>query len=292
MHGVLLVDKPPGVGSAQVVRAIKRVVRPYRVGHLGTLDPFATGLLPILIGEATKLAPFLESSHKQYEGIIALGAETDSCDRTGQVVATAPVPRLDRAGVAAVAKQFIGEIRQVPPIFSALKRAGVPLYKLARRGEPVEPPPPRVVRIEALELDLVDFNHLRVSLICSPGTYVRTLARDIGLALGTMAHLVQLRRLATAGFVVVHAHRLEELMEAPEQLSQHVIPMAEALSKMARVEVDEESERRLRHGDASALIPSIGAREGLFMAVRGSELIAIAQCSGADGLRLLRVFVR
>jgi tRNA pseudouridine55 synthase len=291
MDGVLLVDKPAKMGSAEVVRAIKRLVKPRRVGHLGTLDPFATGLLPILIGEATKLAPFLEPGRKQYEGIIALGAETDSYDATGQVVARAPVPPLEPAAVVAVARRFVGEISQVPPIFSALKRAGVPLYKLARRGDQVEPPPPRIVRIEALELDLVDSEHLRLGLTCSPGTYVRTLARDIGRALGTMAYLAQLRRSATAGFVIAQAHGLQELMDEPEHLARHVIPMAEALTGMVRVEVDEWSERRLRHGDASALMPSIGGREGLFMAVRGSGLIAIAQCSGGDGLRLLRVFV-
>lgn len=291
MHGVLLIDKPPGTGSAEVVRSIKRLVKPRRAGHLGTLDPFATGLLPILIGEATKLAPFLERGDKQYEGIIALGAETDSYDRTGQIVATAPVPQLGRADIIAVARQFTGEVSQVPPVFSALKRDGVPLYKLARRGEPVEPPAPRTVRIQSLELELVDHEHLRCLLTCSPGTYVRTLARDLGRALGTMAYLAQLRRLTTAGFTVAQACKLEEVMEAPENLARRLIPMVEALEWMARVAVDELGERRLRHGDTSALIPLVGHLEGLFMVVRGPELIAIAQRSGQDGLRLLRVFV-
>lgn len=292
MHGVLLIDKPSGTGSAEVVRSIKRLVKPRRVGHLGTLDPFATGLLPILIGEATKLAPFLERGDKQYEGIIALGAETDSYDRTGQIVASAQVPQLARADIVAVARQFTGEISQVPPIFSALKREGVPLYKLARRGEPVEPPAPRTVRIQSLELELADPEHLRFILSCSPGTYVRTLARDIGRGLGTMAYLAQLRRLTTAGFAVAQACTLEEVTQAPENLARRLIPMVEALEWMARVEVDELGERRLRHGDISALMPLAGhLDEGIFMVVRGPELIAIAQRSGQDGLRLLRVFV-
>src|SRR5690348_3972653 len=140
MDGILLIDKPGGITSAEVVRRIKARVRPSRVGHLGTLDPFATGLLPILVGEGTKLAPFLQDGEKQYEGTIALGVETDTLDPTGLAVRTADVPAITPAMLAETAARFTGRIVQQPPIFSAIKRGGVPLYKLARRGDEVEPP--------------------------------------------------------------------------------------------------------------------------------------------------------
>ena len=185
MDAVLIVDKPAGITSAEVVRQIKARVRPARVGHLGTLDPFATGLLPILIGEATKLAPFLQDGEKEYEGVIRLGIETDTLDRTGTETQTAEVPALSAEKLAEAAARFTGKIVQQPPIFSAIKRDGVPLYKLARRGGEVEPPPPREVEISRLHLDAIDATSIHFVATCSTGTYMRSLARDIGVALGT-----------------------------------------------------------------------------------------------------------
>ena len=166
MDAVLLVDKPAGITSAEVVRQIKARVRPARVGHLGTLDPFATGLLPILIGEATKLAPFLQDGEKEYEGIIRLGVGTDTLDRTGAETETAEVPPLTSAMLAEVAARFTGKIVQQPPIFSAIKRDGVPLYRLARRGVEVEPPPPREVEISRLVLDAIDATSIHFVAAC------------------------------------------------------------------------------------------------------------------------------
>ena len=183
--------------SAEVVRQVKHRVKPARVGHLGTLDPFATGVLPILVGEGTKLAPFLHEGEKHYEGLIALGTETDTLDRTGEVVRTAPVPEIGLEQLAAIAARFTGTVTQTPPIFSAIKRGGVPLYKLARRGDDVAPPPPRDVQIERLELAAEGPGAIRFSLVCSPGTYIRSLARDIGIALESAAHLSALRRTRT-----------------------------------------------------------------------------------------------
>src|SRR5258707_15608587 len=152
MHGVIVIDNPSGPTSAEVVRLVKaRLGRHSRVGHLGTLDPFATGVLPILVGEGTKLAPFLHDGDKYYEGLIALGAETDTLDRTGEVIRTAAVPSFDAARLADIAAQFTGTVTQIPPVFSAIKRDGVPLYKLARRGDDVAPPPPREVEIAHFE---------------------------------------------------------------------------------------------------------------------------------------------
>src|SRR6266851_4323949 len=153
MDGVIIIDKPAGPTSAEVVRLVKaRLGRKVRVGHLGTLDPFATGVLPILVGEGTKLAPFLQETEKEYAGLIVLGSETDTLDSTGEVSRVAPVPSFDTPQLAAIANRFTGTVEQVPPIFSAIKRRGVPLYRLARGGARVEPPAPRKVDIERLEL--------------------------------------------------------------------------------------------------------------------------------------------
>ena len=152
MNAILLVDKPAGISSAEVVRRVKSRVKPARVGHLGTLDPFATGLLPIMIGEATKLAPFIDGGDKEYAGVIRLGVETDTLDRDGAEVRRAEVPTISAEQLAQVTAQFTGSIEQVPPVYSAIKRAGVPLYRLARRGEEVAPPEKRTVEIKRLDL--------------------------------------------------------------------------------------------------------------------------------------------
>src|SRR6266851_5510328 len=169
MDGVIIIDKPAGPTSAEVVRLVKaRLGRKVRVGHLGTLDPFATGVLPILVGEGTKLAPFLQETEKEYAGVIAIGAETDTLDPTGVIVRTAVIPALDAARLNAITACFIGTIQQTPPVFSAIKRAGVPLYKLARRGDAVEPPTRRTVEIKRLELTVEGTDRLRFTVACSP----------------------------------------------------------------------------------------------------------------------------
>ena len=245
MDGVLIVDKPAGITSAEVVRQIKARVRPARVGHLGTLDPFATGLLPILIGEATKLAPFLQDGEKEYEGVIRLGVETDTLDRTGAEIQTAEVPPLTSGMLAEAAARFTGRIVQQPPIFSAIKRDGVPLYRLARRGVEVEPPPPREVEISRLRLDAMDATSIHFVAACSTGTYMRSLARDIGVALGTVAHLAELRRLRNGSFALASrrghwrrcSRRSPRQGPAAERVGQSqvgLIGMREALATMPR----------------------------------------------------------
>jgi tRNA pseudouridine55 synthase len=203
MNGLVLIDKPEGLTSAEVVRRVKRRLGG-KVGHLGTLDPFATGLLPLCLGEATKIAQFLNTADKRYAGVIQLGAATDTGDRTGQTVDRAPVPDLAHIDLAALAGRFTGERLQTPPMYSALKRDGVPLYRLARRGMTVERTP-RPVRIDRLTLDPVGTDRLAFDVACSKGTYVRVLAEDIGAALGTPAHLAALRRTAFGAFRIDRA---------------------------------------------------------------------------------------
>ncbi|HXR37429.1 MAG TPA: tRNA pseudouridine(55) synthase TruB [Candidatus Binataceae bacterium] len=291
MHGILLIDKPPDVGSAEVVRRVKKFVKPAKVGHLGTLDPFATGLLPILIGEATKIAQFLEHDDKYYAGIIALGAETDTLDRSGEVVRRAAVPALDAARLDEITAGFIGAFEQVPPVYSAIKRAGVPLYKLARRGEQPEPAPPRTVHVKRLELTIEGADRLRFSLQCATGMYVRALARDIGAALGSVAHLAELRRLGTAGFSVDQATPMDEALTIlAERRIPPLVGLSEALVQMARVEVDRATQRRVRNGDASALLEVVRMGQGTVKVLCDGALVAIAEIGAGRSINLLRVF--
>jgi len=198
VHGVLLVDKPAGLTSAEVVRRLKAKVGG-KVGHLGTLDPFATGLLPMCLGEATKIAQFLNASDKEYEGTIALGVATDTGDLTGELRHERPVPGLTDADLDGVVAAFSGPLMQTPPMYSAIKRAGVPLYKLARQGIEIEREP-RPISIHDLSLTRCDHSHLGFRVSCSKGTYIRVLAEDIGTALGTVAHLKSLRRTGFGDF--------------------------------------------------------------------------------------------
>jgi tRNA pseudouridine55 synthase len=202
--GFLVVDKPPGVTSHDVVAVVRAVTGLKKVGHTGTLDPFATGVLPLALGAATRLIQFLDEREKVYDATLRLGAATDTGDPTGTVVAEAPVPTLVRARVLEVLATFVGVRQQVPPRYSAVKVAGRPLYDYARRGEDVavEARPISVFGMELLDMGEAT---LRVRIRCSRGTYARVLAEEIGEALGTVAHLEALRRDASGAFTLDHA---------------------------------------------------------------------------------------
>ncbi|MGH7814475.1 MAG: tRNA pseudouridine(55) synthase TruB [Candidatus Binataceae bacterium] len=293
MDGIILIDKPAGLTSSEAVRRIKRFVKPSRVGHLGTLDPFATGLLPIMIGEATKLAPFIEGGDKEYAGLIRLGAETDTLDRDGAVVRTAAVPAITAEKLAAAAARFTGPIEQVPPVYSAIKRAGVPLYRLARRGDEVEPPPPRNVEIKRLKLSMEGPDAIRFSAACSPGTYARSLARDIGVALGTAAHLEELRRTRNGVFSIADAQPLDEVIAALESSPAAIrsIGLSDALPGLPELKLDRDTERRLRNGDFAALTSLVPPGAELFKVVSAKgELIAVARATSRVTAAIERIF--
>jgi tRNA pseudouridine55 synthase len=262
------------------------------VGHLGTLDPFASGLLPILIGEATKLAPFIQDGSKVYEGLIALGTETDTLDRTGAVIRTAAQPELNAQDLASVAARFTGAIEQVPPVFSALKRAGIPLYKLARGGCEVEPPASRQVQIHELTLESQGPAMLRFTASCSTGTYMRSLARDVGLALGTVAHLSELRRLRSGNFTIRHALTAAEVLDALEQggTADILINLREALAELPEVAVEGIIEQRLRNGDSRALDFLAPPQAALFKVIANGHLLAVAEVVSRVTARVLRGF--
>jgi len=294
MDTIVLVDKPAGLTSAEVVRRVKALVKPARVGHLGTLDPFATGLLPIMIGEATKLAPFLEGGDKCYHGAIALGAETTTLDREGEVTRTAPVPSISDDRLAQVARRFTGSIEQVPPVFSAIKRGGVPLYRRARRGERVEAPSARVVTIKNLQLELATKDALEFTVTCGPGTYARSLARDIALALGTVGHLKELRRLTSGSFSIEDALSLAAVLEAlraSEGRNLRGVALGDAVGNMPAVSVDSDAVERLRNGDSHALDGVVPAAEGLFRVLDADHgLVAIARATSPFTALIERVF--
>lgn len=287
MNGILLVDKPEGLTSADVVRRVKRRAR-VKVGHLGTLDPFASGLLPLCLGEATKIAQFLNQAGKRYEGEIALGAATDSGDRTGAVIATAAVPALGPAELARLEEHFTGEYEQTPPMYSALKRDGVPLYRLARQGVEVERAARRV-RIEALRLRQIDSDRLHFDVSCSKGTYVRVLAADIGAAMGTCAHLAELRRTRFGSFDVADA--VDDLEAWDPGCERGWLSPRAALADLPSFEVSAAAAAALRLGKARALrelSPPHGADTVVVVDPRG-ELVAVVLRSG-ETWRFGRVF--
>jgi len=242
MDGLLIIDKPAGMTSAQVVATVKHRLH-RKTGHLGTLDPFASGVLPLCIGEGTKIAQFLNTSDKDYAGVIQLGMATDTGDHTGTPVHTAPVPPLESLDLGVIAHRFLGDALQVPPMYSAVKRAGTRLYKLARKGIDVDREP-RPIRIHALALALVGADRVRVTVSCSKGTYVRVLAEHIAQALGTVGHLVMLQRTRFDRFGIDAAQCLEVI----DPGSARIIPLRECLVHLKEIELAPSMERRARQG--------------------------------------------
>ena len=214
VSGVLLIDKPQGMSSQQVVSKVKYLLKSdvhdsKKAGHTGTLDPMATGLLPICLGEATKFSHYQLDAIKSYHAIIKLGEQTDTGDAEGEIIATIPVPNVTQAKLQSVTEQFLGEIMQVPPMYSALKKDGKKLYELAREGIEVE----RIARpltIYELSLTPLSDQQLQLTVTCSKGTYVRVLAEDIAKALGTLGHLTALRRIRTGDFEIANAITLAD----------------------------------------------------------------------------------
>ena len=292
MTGVLLVDKPEGMTSAGVIRALKPRLGRIKVGHLGTLDPFASGLLPLCLGEATKVARYLLVEHKAYEGTIRLGTATDTLDRTGTPIDTAPVPAVAQAALDAVAARFTGRQQQVPPMYSALKRDGVPLYELARRGLEVERAP-REVTIERLELVLRAADRIDFRVACSKGTYVRVLAADVGRALETRAHLERLRRTRVGAFRVEDATAVDVLLALAPAAALPVLAVREALAGYPAVAAPPDALERLRRGQQAPLArlpaPRAAGETALLLDPAG-DVAAIIEAAGArPAWRLVRL---
>lgn len=222
LEGILLVDKPMGCTSHTVVERLRRKLGIRRIGHAGTLDPIATGLLIILVGKATKLSQFLMNLDKDYEGTILFGQSTNTHDREGEIEEEKPIPELDKTQMSGYLKQFIGDQHQIPPMFSAKKVKGLPLYKLARKGKVTERQP-RLIRIFAFDLLSLYLPKLDFHISCSKGTYVRTIAHDLGQKIGCGAHLTALKRTAIERFDLAKATPLEAVEAMTEREIQRLL---------------------------------------------------------------------
>lgn len=251
IDGIVLLDKPAGLSSNQALQRVKRLYRAAKAGHTGSLDPLATGMLPLCLGEATKIAGHLLGARKAYRTVALLGATTDTDDADGQVLVERPVPVLDDAAIEAALVPLRGRIAQRAPVYSALKQGGEPLYARARRGEVIEAPV-REVEVDRIELVDRDGPRFELEVECGSGTYVRSLVRDLGEALGCGAHVVVLRRLWVEPFREPRMHTLEELEalagQAGDALERLLLPLEAGLTGFPAVHLDGASAAKLRHG--------------------------------------------
>ena len=296
---MLPMDKEEGESSFSVVRRVRRILGVKKTGHAGTLDPFATGLLVILLGQGTKLSPFLMEGRKRYLAAMRLGSETDTLDLTGQVVRTRPVPSLALEEVRERTRLFMGEVEQAPPSFSAVKHKGRRAYELARQGVFIALKKRTVTihRLDVLSLDLPD---LTLLVECSGGTYIRSLAADLGEALGAGAHLRALRRLASGALTVDEAVCMRDPAgeSAGALLKGKIISLKDSLPEVREHPVDEGEARRIRKGYQPGLdeLTEHGTLPtGWFKLVKGPELVAMAEVTESPGgeekqVRILRVF--
>ena len=309
IDGLLIVDKPEGMTSLAVVKEVKRRLRVKKAGHIGTLDPFATGVLPIVINEGTKLVPFLREEPKEYEAVLKLGEETATDDLTGEVLHRKEWEGITPGMIHAVFQTFLGRIQQIPPMFSAIKVQGKPLYQLARKGVEVERKE-REVEIFDIQVQESDLPQVRFKVSCSKGTYIRALGRDIGRKLGCGAHLLHLRRVRSGSFTIKRAipwESLKDLSEA-QDLSPWLISLGEALASLPEVIGDERLIRMVRNGKGMAVrdlsphtLPAFEKGEWLKMSSPEDGLVAILKSEVKDtdiqvaspemiALRALRVF--
>lgn len=277
VHGILLLDKPEGMTSNAALQRVKRIYRAQKAGHTGSLDPIATGLLPVCFGRATRVTGFLLDSDKRYRGVARLGLQTETGDREGAVVSCSNPEELDIADLEAAIPRLLGMQRQLPPMHSALKRDGVPLYALARRGMQV-PRDHRIIHI--FELKVVSYrNHLlEFEVLCSKGTYVRTLVEDWASAVGQCAHLTALRRLEVGIFSEHNLVSMETLdqMESLAGMDQLLLPISSAFQGWRRIVVGDENKKRLAFGQAVYLGGKITAGRLVVFDAAGN-LLGIAQ---------------
>jgi len=302
IDGILLIDKHEGETSYGVVKKARRLLKIRKAGHAGTLDPFATGLLIILLGQGTKLSRFLMAGKKTYLATVKLGLETDTLDSTGREVRVHAVPELTLKQIQETAARFVGDIEQVPPAYSAVKYEGQRAYKLARKGVFVNLRS-KAVTVYSFDVLSVQLPDVQVKVTCSSGTYIRSLAADLARALGSGGHLIALRRMSSGLFNVQNA--LSSAAISPKQgrafLVDKIIPLRGALPGMCEMAVGEEIAKKIRRGhqpswsELNAGFPIAGCEGGYVKLVRENELVAVARMQesrevGAGSLWLERVF--
>lgn len=279
INGLIILDKPTGMTSNRCLQKVKQLFGAHKAGHTGSLDPLATGVLPLCFGEATKVSQFLLESDKVYLATIRLGVATNTGDSEGEIISEAEVPDLDFAAVEKTAQGFVGVIDQVPSNFSALKQNGVPLYKLARAGKEIEAKS-RKVTIYYIKLLSWSSPYLEIEVSCSKGTYIRSLAEDIGVKLGTGAHITALRRLKAGPFSLDQSHTIEDLQAIQRDsgssgLESCLLSMDLAISDIPSLSLDPEQTLRLRQGQLVELNQQL--ENGQFRIYHQGEFIGLAE---------------
>ena len=269
MHGILIIDKPEGRTSHDIVNVVRKKFKTAKVGHLGTLDPMATGVLPVAIGKATRLAQFISSSPKIYEGEMRFGFSTNTYDRAGTPTSEEKPAQYTESDIRADIQALTGTIDQTPPPFSAKKIGSVPSYKFARKNRPVELPSAKV-HIESFEIVSLDVPYLSFRVVCSPGTYIRSLAHDLGCRLGCGAHLTRLRRMRSGDFSIENAVSPDACAAAD------VVPLESLLTSLPQIEVSGQEETKVLHGNeipgaVNAPLARIFNKKGEFIALASVE---------------------
>lgn len=250
--GIVIIDKPSGISSNHALQRVKRLFNANKAGHTGSLDPLATGVLPICLGEATKLSTYLLDADKQYQVRCQLGTLTDSGDSDGEVLSQEPIPEFSSADLQAILQRFVGEQQQIPPMFSALKHKGQPLYKLARQGIEIERKS-RLITIYDILLLACDTESFTLQVACSKGTYIRTLVQDIAAELNSCGHVTMLRRIDAAGYDLTQSITLDALQKIAETQGDSALdallqPAHEALSDWLAIRLNADNSIDIRHG--------------------------------------------
>jgi len=291
IHGVVLLDKPVGISSNRALQRVRGIFQARKAGHTGSLDPFATGMLPICLGEASKTAAFMLEAGKRYRATARLGEATTTGDNEGEVIQTCPVRDLDSEKLAQALGKFVGKIEQVPPMFSALKHRGKPLYEYARAGIEIERPA-RAVTIHGLNLVGWQSPDLCFDVHCSKGTYIRTLAEDIAAALGSCAHLIKLRRLSVEPFELQQMVTLEQLQNAKDHGDQQdfLLPVDVGLSGWPRVDLDTTQHGKFMHGNHFGITTHEFPGGEVRVYGPAGDLLGLAEVSPHGTLQPIRVF--
>ncbi len=292
INGIIVIDKPTGRSSNHVLQQVKRLFNAQKAGHTGSLDPLATGLLPVCLGDATRISSYLLDADKSYCVEAKLGVVTDSGDSDGKVIAESPVPEIEQAQVEAIIQQFIGEQDQVPPMYSALKHQGQPLYKLARQGIEIERKARRVT-IYDIKLLHLTADTIRLDVTCSKGTYIRSLLEDIGQKIGCGAHVTMLRRTSVAGYIESQAVIIDDLVTLSEQglasLDELLLPPEQALTDWPRFTLNAEQTQAVLHGQQLRLeLEYLGQLLCLFN--EDQQFIGIAEVVEGGVLAPKRIF--
>jgi tRNA pseudouridine55 synthase len=275
VNGILLVNKPKGLTSNAVLQQVKRLFRAKKAGHTGSLDPMATGMLPICFGEATKFSQYLLDADKCYEATGLLGIKTNTGDAMGDIISQTQGFTISESQLQTVLQQFLGKIKQIPSMFSALKHHGLPLYKYARAGIEI-PREAREIIIHDLKLHHFDGQAFSIKVICSKGTYIRNLIEDIGTALGVGAHVTKLHRAYTTGFAQEPMFTIEELqLKSREECLSHLLPLDYAISYLPKLDLDPESVQNLRCGKVVTTLKNFDETPGCVRLYQGDVFIGL-----------------